>query len=124
MLTETSYHLAIACYIGAAVLALLAMGWWLSRNWRPAWVSLVVLLGGVLLLTPAYPQEGVDTLAPALIVAAFQTLTDGFEAAEHAWRPLLLFGAAAVVASIVIGLLTRRKPVQPEEEAANEGAPG
>ena len=42
MLTETSYHLAIACYIGAAVLALLAMGWWLSRNWRPAWVSLVV----------------------------------------------------------------------------------
>ena len=75
MLSETSYQLAIACYVGAATLALLYLGWILSRSWRPGWVSLVVLLGAVLLLTPAYPQEGVDTLAPALIVVAFQSHT-------------------------------------------------
>ena len=123
MLSETSYQLAIACYVGAASLALLYMGWILARSWRPGWVSLVVLLGAVLLLTPAYPQEGVDTLAPALIVVAFQSLTEGFEAAEHAWRSLLTLSGAAVFLSLLVGLFTRRK-AQPETGAdeAGEGA--
>ncbi len=30
MLTEASYHYAIYAYAGAALLALLCLGWWLS----------------------------------------------------------------------------------------------
>ena len=42
---------------------------------------LLVLLSAALLLTPAFPQPGVDTMAPALIVAGFEFLLNGPEAA-------------------------------------------
>ena len=70
MLTEASYHTAIYVYIGTALLALLLMVWWLRRSWGRGWRLLLFLCGAALLLTPAYPQEGVDTLAPALVVWA------------------------------------------------------
>jgi len=86
-------------------------------------VVLVVLLGAALLLTPAYPKDGVDTLAPALIVASFQLLTEGFEAAGHALRPLGFMSALAVALALLLGLTVLRgrgprsahtkKPVQP-----------
>ena len=79
MLTEASYHTAIYAYTGAALVALLSLVWWLRRSWSRAWRLLLLLAGAALLLTPAYPQEGVDTLAPALVVAAFQILTDGVD---------------------------------------------
>ena len=77
MLSESSYLTAIYCYVGAAVVMLLYLAWWLGRHWRPGWVALVVLLAAALLLTPAYPRPDVDTMAPALIVAGFQMLTEG-----------------------------------------------
>ena len=58
MLTEGSYFTAIYIYSGAAVMIMLCLAWWLGRRWRSAWVVLVVLLAGALLLTPAYPKEG------------------------------------------------------------------
>ncbi len=71
MLDESSYLTAIYIYVGAAMVMLLYLTWWLSRHWRPSWVALVVLLIAALLLTPAYPKAGVTTMAPALVVAAF-----------------------------------------------------
>ena len=127
MLSESSYLAAIYAYVGAACVMLLYLAWWLGRHWRAGWVALVVLLGAALLLTPAYPKDSVETLAPALIVATFQLLTDGFEAAEHALRPLGFMSVLAVALALLLGLTVLRgrgprnarpgKPVQPTQTA-------
>ena len=108
MLSESSYLSAIYVYVGAAALILLYLAWWLGRHWRPGWVALVVLLAAALLLTPAYPAEDADTMAPALIVAGFQLFTEGYNAAEHALRPLAFMSAAAVILAFLLWLLLLR----------------
>ncbi len=102
MLTEGSYFTAIYIYSGAAVMIMLCLAWWLGRRWRSAWVVLVVLLAGALLLTPAYPKEGISTLAPALIVAGFQLATEGLEAAQHALKPLAYACGLALVLALIM----------------------
>jgi hypothetical protein len=110
VLSESSYLLAIYTYVGAAGAILIYLAWWLGHHWRPAWVTLVVLLVAALLLTPAYPREGADTMAPALVVAAFQIFTEGIDAAQHAVQPLLFFSGAAVVISLLLGVTIFRRP--------------
>ncbi|MEP0202641.1 MAG: hypothetical protein ABJ084_00845 [Halioglobus sp.] len=111
MLTEESYLAAIYVYCGAAFVALLLLVWWLRKSWRPAWLVFGFLSGAALLLTPAYPQSGTDTLAPAAIVAGFQLLTDGLESAEHALRPLLFMLALAAGISLFLRFtLLRNRP--------------
>jgi hypothetical protein len=110
MLSEESYLTAIYVYLGAAGLILLYLAWWLGRSWRPAWAALAVLLAAALLLTPAYPKDGVDTLAPALIVAGFQIFTEGVEAAEHALRPLAMACGIALVVAVLLRLTLFRRP--------------
>lgn len=114
MLSEASYMTAIYAYVGAACAILLIFALWLGRRWRPAWATLVVLLLAALLLTPAYPKDGVDTMAPALIVAAFQLLTYGYEAALHALRPLGFMSALAVGLTVLLRLtIFRRRRANP-----------
>jgi len=108
VLSESSYHFAIYAYVGAACVMLLYLAWWLGRHWGAPRVALVVLLGAALLLTPAYPKEGVDTFAPALIVAG---------------RPLGFMSALAGALALLLGLTVLRgrgprkarqeKPAQP-----------
>lgn len=125
MLTETSYTTAMAIYLGAASCLLVAVALWLNGRWRPAWIGLVVLLGGALLLTPAYPQDGVDTLAPALIVAVFQLFTQGLDAAEHALRPLLGICLGALFLSLLLGMtILRNKREAPESRGRNRAKQG
>jgi hypothetical protein len=101
---------------------MLLLGWWFRR--APGLASLAVLLSGALLLTPAYPRDGVETFAPALVVAAFQWVNEGREAAMHALKPL----AAASVAAVVLALLLRltlfrgRRRAVDEEQAAPDPA--
>jgi 4-amino-4-deoxy-L-arabinose transferase-like glycosyltransferase len=102
VLDEASYTLGIYIYTGAALLFVLCLGWWLRRHLRALWALCFVLLVAALLLTPAYPKENVDTMAPALIVAGFQFLTQGYEAAEHAIRPLSFMCGAALVLSLLL----------------------
>lgn len=104
MLTESAYQFAMALYITAAVVALLLIVWWLRHRWQPVWLCLLGLGGAALLLTPAYPYEGVSTLAPALIVAPFQLLTEGIGAAQHALRPLAVMLAMAVAVTVLLRL--------------------
>jgi hypothetical protein len=113
MLTDNAYLTAIYIYVGAALVLLLYLSWWLSRHWRPGWVTLVVLVLAALLLTPAYPRAGVSTMAPALIVAAFQIATHGLEAANHALRPLVFMSGLAVVFALMLSMtLFRRRRVR------------
>jgi len=128
VLTEESYLAAIYVYCGAAVLALLLMVWWLRKSWRPAWLMFGFLLGAALLLTPAYPESGTDTLAPAAIVAGFQLLTEGIESAEHALRPLTFMLVFAVALSLLLRFtLFRNRTVTPTSGSvttASEDAQG
>ncbi|MCB1708477.1 MAG: hypothetical protein KDI10_07075 [Halioglobus sp.] len=104
MLSESSYLAAMYAYIGAGLAIMLCLGWWLSRHWSAGWVALAVLLTGALLLTPAYPREGVDTFAPALIVAVFQYVTEGIEGAGHALKPLAFSSLVAVILALLLRL--------------------
>ena len=124
MLDESSYLTAIYSYCGAAIAILLYMTWWLGRYWRAAWVALTVLLSAALLLTPAHPNAEVSTFAPALIVAVFELLTHGPEAAWHALKPLAFMGGAAVVMAILLWLLIFRRsaPVKANSQAAEKAA--
>jgi hypothetical protein len=115
VLDESSYLTAIYIYVGAAMVMLLYLTWWLSRHWRPSWVALVVLLIAALLLTPAYPKAGVTTMAPALVVAAFLIATQGVEAAQHAIRPLVFMSGMGVVITLLLSMTVfRRRRVRKE----------
>ena len=110
MLSESSYLAAIYTYVGAAIALLLYLAWILNRHWRAAWVALVVFVCAALLLTPAYPDAQVTTMAPALIVAIFEGLIHGPEAAQHAIKPLtMMLGLALALALIVRFTLLRTK---------------
>ena len=123
MLSESSYLTALYVYIGAALAMMLLLGWWLRRS--PGIALLAVLLCGALLLTPAYPRDGVETFAPALVVAAFQWVNEGMEAAMHALRPLAFLSLAAVVLALLLRLtLFRRRGVAGDEEEAAADAAG
>jgi hypothetical protein len=125
LLTEASYHTAIYVYAGAALLALLLLVWWLRRSWSRGWRLFLLLAGSALLLTPAYPQQGVDTLAPALVVAGFQMFTEGVDNAMHALRPLGAMLALATVLTLLIRFTLLRggsKPTQEEPAGASDPA--
>ena len=112
MLSASSYMDALYIYIGAAGALLIYLAWLLARHWRAAWVALAVLLSAALLLTPAHPTPELSTFAPALIVAIFEGLIHGPEAARHAIKPLVFMTGLAVVISILLRLTlfrTRRE---------------
>jgi len=114
VLDESSYMTAIYVYVGAACMALLCLLWWLRRSWRPGWLALFILVSAALLLTPAYPQPGVPTMAPAIVVAAFQILTEGVDAAQHALKPLGAMLVLAVIIAVLLRLTVfRRRTIAP-----------
>ena len=112
MLTESAYNSGLILYVLVALAALLLANRWLLRA-LPLTLRLVLTLPlAALLLTPAYTQAGAETMAPALIVTAFQWATAGREAAEHALRPLLTMTVIGAVAGLALGavnLLLRRR---------------
>jgi hypothetical protein len=120
MLSESSYHTAIYVYVGSACIMLLYLAWWLSRHWRMGFVALVVLPLAALLLTPAFPKPGAETMAPALIVAVFQFATEGPDAAALAIKPLVFMSGVAVLLAVFLVAITflfgrSAKPERPAE---------
>jgi hypothetical protein len=80
------------------------MTWWLNRHWRASWAALTVLLIAALMLTPTNAGENISTLAPALIVAVFEGLIHGPDAAMPALKPLLAMMGLAVVLALILRL--------------------
>lgn len=107
MLTETGYLVAIAIYLTAGLCTCLVGARWLSsrRGWRMG----LFLTGAALLLTPAFPVPGADTLAPASIVAGFQLATAGVEPAMHALRPLAITLGMAWLLTLVGAVVIRQR---------------
>lgn len=107
MLTAESYQMAWLAYGGATFGALLILFFW-TRNWIARWLRLVlVLVLGALLLSPAHPAPDVQTWAPAIVVAGFELLTSGTEAALRPLRSVLAAEAIAVALCLLGWLLAR-----------------
>jgi hypothetical protein len=119
VLSESSYLTAMYVYCGAGMLVVLCLAWWMGRRWPNGWVAMLVLLSAALLLTPAYPREGVDTMAPALIVAGFQLATEGVESAQHALRPLGYTCSLAIGLAVLLRL-TLLRPGKAVSEAVSD----
>lgn len=118
MLTESSYLTAIYVYCGAAIVACLMLAWWLRRRLRNFWALALLLLAAALLLTPAYAQPGATTMAPALVVAGFELLLIGPDAAQHAVKPL----AIACGLALMLALLLRLTILRPRQSQAEQAA--
>jgi hypothetical protein len=105
VLTASGYTVAMIVYLASALLALVLGNVWLLPRAGLGLRALVTLPLAGLLLTPAYIEAGADTLAPALVVTAFQMLSSGPEAAAHALQPLAVFSGAGLALGLVIFLL-------------------
>jgi hypothetical protein len=123
VLSESSYLTAIYSYTGAACALLLYLVWWLKRHWRASWVALTVLLLAALLLTPAHPNADVPSYAPALIVALFESLTHGPEAAIHAVKPLgaMLILALVLACILRLSVFRRSGAAKAGEDSSGQG---
>ena len=98
MLTTTAYLIAFATYALAALVALIvAYRTWLSPlSIYPARMVTGLLLG--LLLVPAQPSAGAETLAPALVIAIFNTVFgEGWATARQA---VVLLGIAGILGTL------------------------
>lgn len=113
MLTPQNYQLAWLIYLSAGACMLI----YLRYTWRGSMPSAALLLSvlalAALLLTPARPESGADTYAPALVVAAFDLLTYGPEAVTRALRPIgftltVALGLGAIIL-LFQALMRRRK---------------
>lgn len=103
MLTATAYLIALATYALAALVALVvAYRTWLSPlSIYPARMVTGLLLG--LLLVPAQPSAGAETLAPALVIAIFNTVFgEGWATARQA---VVLLGIAGILGAL-LGAIT------------------
>lgn len=105
MLTANGYAVAMLAYVASAMLALFLGNLWLLPRAGFGLRALLTLPLAGLLLTPAYIEAGADTLAPALIVTAFQVLSAGPEAAAHALAPLMVFTAVGLAFGLILFLL-------------------
>lgn len=107
MVTAESYEMAWWAYGAATIGALVILYFWvgglMSRGLR---LSIALMLGAAA-LTPAHPAPDVQTWAPAVIVAGFELLTGGVEAALQPLRSVLVI-EALVLALCLLGWLALR----------------
>ena len=111
MLTTDSYMTAWIIYALATAGALLVLNFWLHNSLSGIARFTLLLTLAVMALTPAHPEAGVTTWAPAIFVTGFDLLTLGPESAMRALRPILMMVALTLGVGLVLILLrwkTRR----------------
>lgn len=120
MLTSDSYMLALVTYLLAGLVAILLMGrFWFKRLPPMLSRSLLGIIAG-LLLTPAYPEPESATLAPALVVAIFNTLFgDGWSSAWPAFALLAAGAGVGLLIGVTSTLLGNKGRRQRQSRAGN-----
>ena len=112
MLTPHSYGIALSLYVLAALMAsILVYRHWLRHVSPLAQRAVIGAMLGIL-IAPALPAPGAETLAPALIVAVFNlAFVGGWSSAKGAFIVLALAGLLGIVAgagTILVFRLRRR----------------
>lgn len=109
MLTPTAYVIAVATYALAALVALVvAYRSWLGKlSIYPARMVVGVLLG--FLLVPAQPSAGSQTLAPALVIAIFNSVFgEGWATARQAVVLLAVAGILGALLGAITALISAK----------------
>ncbi len=107
MLTTESYYIAWSVYLLAALGLLIVVRGWLLQRLSPASMVALLLLLAAWMLTPALPETGAQSYAPAVVVAGFDLLTHGPQAATRALKPLLWMSGLALTLGAVFYLVQR-----------------
>jgi hypothetical protein len=105
MLTAENYQIAWGIYVVGALGILLYLRFWWRRHITGGGSIALLLLLAALILTPAHPGGDTPSYAPALVVAAFDLLTYGPEAAIRPLRPIGVVAGAALITALIIQLL-------------------
>ena len=126
MYTMENYFWGVVAYV-IGVLLTTPLLWWVTGSipWHPVKAFFRILMLAVL-LTPAYPYEGMVYIAPAWIVGVFEVVKS--QTGEGIWRGLIPIGFCFVVVYIVdlclwrllLGRSKRRQAEQVEDEAAGD----
>ena len=106
-----SMQLAWLAYISGSLL-LLALSWWTTSSWRPALLARLIRVWlMIILFVPAYADAERSYLAPAWVVTFFVAASEGLEAAQPVYWPLVAaFGlATAVLLSGAVVQWSRRR---------------
>ena len=103
-------------------MALGLVGWRITRRWSRYARHLILVSYAVLVATPFSLQlePPASAYAPALFIVVLNTLFQGWDSALDAAVTLLLIWAVALVLSLALLLLTRRRSprmeIEPEAE--------
>ena len=108
MLTAESYQTAWVAYGAATVGAVGLLYFWVGDRLSHGTRLCLALMLALLALTPAHPAPDVQTWAPAVVVAGFELLTSGVEAALRPLRPVLIAEALLLALCLLTGLGRRR----------------
>jgi hypothetical protein len=103
-----NYWLFWSLYLAAAT-CFTAIFWRITRFERAIWTSYNLRgLAVAIIFTPWYsnPQESV--MAPALMVAALDAITGGFDAAFRSFVPLVLALVVALIVAAILALAKKR----------------
>lgn len=123
MLDTTSYLIAWAIYMGAAVV-LLALWWRLTRRRRGLLQILLRVLPAAWILVPIQSRVHDDWWMPALIVATLGTIADGWDVGAGGVAALILATLLALIAGFVGWWLQRRSAAGARPLARSEASTG
>ncbi len=102
------YTIAWIIYL-AGCLALMLVGWRITRRWPRLLRHLLLVTCAVWLVTPFSLQLETPAYAPALFIVVFNTLFQGWDSALDAAGTLLVVWMTALILSLLYVFLTRRR---------------
>lgn len=115
------YTIAWIIYL-AGCLALMLVGWRITRGWPRLVRHLLLVTCAVWLVTPFSLQLESPAYAPALFIVVFNTLFQGWDSALDAAGTLLVLWVTALVLSLLYLFFTRRRARPPEAPAQENPA--
>lgn len=116
MLTQQNYLLAWFIYVFAAAGLLYVVWVWLKMLSSSDWRRFFFMVIAVLVLMPWYVSDGQDYLAPALLVALLDAITEGPQQVARAGVPLLISLIAAGLLPLSLSWLIKYlKPISKKQ---------